>query len=384
MAITVFPAPSAGGGGGATYTNQVINQNTTVSVPNGLYNIQRFSWPNSNTIWVDNDDIQDTTTIRTKTVTDGTLNYTLNTQWPTSTNSWATTPFTKMKFLNDKLLAIRNSTSLQLGTSTDGLTWTSVAGFASTRRTFGIDSDANTYVIVGESGTLFSSTDAVTWTVRTSQFGTSSIEGIVYANSQFVAAGAAGKVSTSTDGITWVSRTTAYLTRIDAIAYGAGLYVVTQSNGTIQTSTDAITWTSRYMGFSIQADNLIFANEVFVAGGNSNNLLATSTDGITWVSRTLTNYINQGTQIEDLAYHNGLYLAVGGSGMLHSSTDAITWTTGKSVNYAALGADTISYVYDKYLVGLENGSIRVSTDLQFFEAPSAVQLQYFGPIVEVN
>lgn len=109
---------------------------------------------------------------------------------------------------------------------------------------------------------------------------------------------------------------------------GSNLYVAV-GGGILYTSTDAITWTSRTSGFG--ANNIYdvaYGNGLWVAVGQ-NGTITTSTDGVTWTARTSNMSTNS---IYAVTYANSLWVAVGAgggttnTGGITYSSDGLTWT----------------------------------------------------------
>ena len=192
------------------------------------------------------------------------------------------------------------------------------------------------YVAGGGSGRVSSSTDGIRWTTRTSGT-TNQINSMAYGNGVFVRVGIVGTIGTSTDGVTWTVRTSGTTSRIEKVAFGNGTFVYGQSGGGVagqivgRRSTDGITWTT------ITAPNsprnvtaLSYVNGIFLLGTSASatgGSLYKSTDAITWESVSI-GLTSVSGEITDLAYGNGIYVAVGGStsrGTIATSTDAVTW-----------------------------------------------------------
>jgi hypothetical protein len=119
-----------------------------------------------------------------------------------------------------------------------------------------------------------------------------------------------------------------------------------------------ITYTSRTSGFgTTDINDVTYGDGLYVAVGSSGKL-TTSPDGTTWTTRTSG---FGATTINDVTYGDGLYVAVGSSGKLTTSPDGITWTTRTS----GFGATTIYGVThgDGLYVAVGNsGTLTTSTD----------------------
>ena len=80
------------------------------------------------------------------------------------------------------------------------------------------------FVSVGNSGTILTSSDGISWTKRTS--GTSKyLRGVTYGNGLFVTGGFFGTILTSPDGITWTERTSGIFRNLYGVTYGNGIFV---------------------------------------------------------------------------------------------------------------------------------------------------------------
>lgn len=179
---------------------------------------------------------------------------------------------------------------------------------------------SNQYVVGGDNGWLLTSTDGNSWTGRYSGV-PMTINGVFYLNGNYIGIGGNGlnnNLVTSADGITWTVRTAASGAVFNAAAHGASTYVIVGTS--VQYSTDLATWTVA-TGFPLQtANDVIYANGLFVGVGGSGTV-ATSADGITWTSRSAGS-----TQFNRIIYSNSLFVVIGNSGTIYTSADGVTWT----------------------------------------------------------
>lgn len=179
----------------------------------------------------------------------------------------------------------------------------------------------------GEAG-IRTSTDGTTWSL----VGGSYYEfygRVLYGNGVYVVASGSNNSSVSTDGITWSisTGTTGLNQTVRGSAFGAGVFLFTASNSRSQlvTSTNGVTWTSRTFPVAAEWDNVIYAQDKFVAISYSSTAAATSTNGITWTQRTLpASFTSVKTEV---VYGGGSFIIVGVGNLVAQSTDAITWTT---------------------------------------------------------
>jgi hypothetical protein len=127
----------------------------------------------------------------------------------------------------------------------------------------------------------------------------------------------------------WTTQASGLTGSIYGSAAGNGIYMVGATGGQLSTSTDGITWTTRNAEFGTTAIyDIAFGNGVFVAVGGSGatGVVRTSTDGITWTSRT--NPLPAGGNLRRCKFIEGnFYLLNESLSNIATSTDGITWTT---------------------------------------------------------
>ena len=117
-------------------------------------------------------------------------------------------------------------------------------------------------------------------------------------------------------------------------------------------------WTQRTSSFgSTFIQDVAYGNNMFVAVGY-NGKLATSTDGITWTQRT--SNFGTGNYIYSVTYGNNMFVAGGTSGKLATSTNGITWTQRtSSFDYTIYD---ITYSNNMFVAVGYAGELATSTD----------------------
>ena len=269
-----------------------------------------------------------------------------------------------MAYGNGAFVAIGDSGTIL--TSPDGAAWTTRSP-DTLNQLFGVAYGNGTFVVVGASGTILTSPDGVTWTTRSS--GTASqLSRIAYGNGIFVAVGASGTILTSPDGVTWTLRVSGIADHLSGVAYGKGIFVVVggsspasigPSSGylsvVIITSSDGITWTPRSPGTTNPISAVAYGNGIFVAVANTpppmgfnpsssvqhvtssgfDAIILTSSDGVTWTPQSSSG----ASFLSDVAYGDGLFVAVGGFNIL-TSPDGIIWTPQSSGSANSLSGIT--------------------------------------------
>ena len=218
---------------------------------------------------------------------------------------------------------------------------------------------SNTFVAVGNGGTILTSPDGVTWTSGTSGTG-NSLNGICYSNNIFVAVGTEGTILTSPDGLNWTPRTSGTDYELLGITHGNGTFVAvgkspfSQTDNIILTSVDGVDWIPRTSGSDKPLYGIVYGNGIFIAVGISGGIL-TSPDGITWVPRT------SGTAglLHGVSYGNGIFTAVGSGGKILTSDNGMTWTPRTSGTTNSLNG--ICYGNNAF-VAVGRGTIITSAD----------------------
>lgn len=287
------------------------------------------------------------------------------------------TPAQMYGVASNNSLAVIVGVTGKIATSPDGITWTqrTVPSEVSTAQLFGVVYANNIFVATGSSGTILSSPDGITWTVRSIAGRTDTLRGVTHDGTKFIATGyTVGKTSvifTSVNGTVWTNLTTSIPGTAHKILYRNGKYLigcVTAIDGidniVFGSSTDLVNWTytacmpgttyghellpdGRILGATVASKSAMLCvsvpnpftkdtsvlvkgisgietspNKVFLAGGN-----------IVW--RVADTALTANLNYWNLAYGNGVYVAVGGAaniaGQISTSTDLKTWTTTLSI-----------------------------------------------------
>jgi hypothetical protein len=137
-----------------------------------------------------------------------------------------------------------------------------------------------------------------------------------------------GRIFTSSDLSTWTERlvnTSGILLNDVAFNPVDGILCAVGDDGSVYTSTNATAWTAQTMpDATFDAESVTYGLGLFVAvgAGASNDEIATSPDGVTWTARTLA----AGAVLNSVSFADGLFVAVGLSGVILTSHDGVTWT----------------------------------------------------------
>jgi len=230
-------------------------------------------------------------------------------------------------------------------TSTNnGGTWSNPVPVVANKELNGIAYGNNTFVAVGQDGTILTSADGTTWAIQTS--GTmNSLYGITFANVNgglFVAVGDAGTILTSTDnGKTWNGQNSGAPAQLTGVTYGNGTYVAVGASA-ILTSLDGTTWSTQLYGPTRYFYSVTYGNNEFVIASDSGGIL-TSSNGTVWVAR------NSGTanNLYGITYGVDTFVAVGVNTIL-TSPDGVVWTPRPSGTTGNLVG--VTYANNQYIV----------------------------------
>ena len=244
----------------------------------------------------------------------------------------------------------------------------------------------NTFVAVGNNGTILSSSDGQTYSeLDFRESGTiEDLNGVVYGEGNFVAVGTHGTILVSPDGVNWEERTpySDVINNLTAIAYGNGIFVAVGSSAPgctdypVLTSTDGLVW-SVASNLTFNPSSITFGNGKFVAVGQSD--IATSIDGMTWtpqVSEVCSN-------LTGVTFGNNMFVAVGDDGVVLTSADGITWELRNSgvsndLRTVAFGNHTFVAVANPYPFAMPDFMITSFDGIEWTERFHGIDGIYYG------
>jgi alpha-tubulin suppressor-like RCC1 family protein len=193
------------------------------------------------------------------------------------------------------------------------------------------------------------------WTWRNPLPKGENLSGIAYGNDTFVAVGNAGTILTSADGQNWEEQITPVTgnrgASLKAVAFGNGFFAAVGIEGTILFSRNGKDWGIQTSGTRIQLNGISFGNGRFVAVG-SRGIILSSTDAQNWDLSIVTNASHE---YYDVTFGNGNYVAVGRDGVIISSTDGDNWVPQESGTTNWLRG--ITFGNGSFLAVGENGTI---------------------------
>lgn len=250
-----------------------------------------------------------------------------------------------------------------------GETWTAIAAPAA-NQWMAVTYGAGKFVAVSNTGTsrVMTSTDGTNWTLQSSAVAAAgNWTNVQYDNGKFIALGSStgtNRVMTSPDGITWTAGTLAAY-NWEGTAYGTSTHVALNANTptTAYTSADGLTWSSTSGIPSGNWSDMTFGNGRFVAGAISGtNRMIYSSNGTAWTIATMTNGSFSG--INDVIYEGGKFVASANSSTNNvlTSLDGISWT-GVTVPELGVGSSLLALEHTGSIyVGVGSNRIMTSTD----------------------
>ena len=243
-----------------------------------------------------------------------------------------------VSFVGDTFLAVGEKGTVL--TSTDGRNWVSQTPLGDmTLR--GISAGEGMIVIVGDSGSIFTSRTGATWTQQVSN-STNQLNSVAFGNGTFVVVGGfigEQEILTSADGIEWTRLPPADAQPLFSVAFGKGRFVavggwIDNAGNLIWSSSDGITWVSNRVTAIQALRGIAFGRDTFVAvgfeqffgqfgaGGYSVATL-TSDNGMDWAIHSIPGRFGA---LYSVAYGEDGFVGVGGGGLTWASPTGIVWT----------------------------------------------------------
>ncbi|MBT7307864.1 MAG: hypothetical protein HN842_06575 [Gammaproteobacteria bacterium] len=168
-------------------------------------------------------------------------------------------------------------------------------------------------------------------------------------------------VTISTNSIVWNAVETGFSGTLRGLIFANNSFVAVGDSGVALTSTDGLSWVESNTGASSYLNGVAYGNGLFVAVGSQGNVV-TSSDGLSWTIR------DAGTDkiLGDVHFADNSFVAVGGGGgsTILTSSDGIIWVPGTPSGTGFLNG--ITYGNNRFVIvgygGGSNGNIQTSTD----------------------
>ena len=229
-------------------------------------------------------------------------------------------------------------------TSTDnGVNW-SVRGSGTVNDLHAVKGGLNgSAVIVGDKGTILHSNTGAIWALIPNQDKTLSLSGVECnpSNGRFVAVCSNKNIAlVSPDGANWGDAPipTGSAWYFNRVRFLQNSFLAVGGKGTFRSSyNNGYSWSSTTTNFrNMQLNGSAFGNGYFVAVGSApldngttglgiTNLAIVSTDGVNYSVGQTIKLVGGGKSINDVAFGNNLFVAVGSDALIQTSQDGKNW-----------------------------------------------------------
>lgn len=255
--------------------------------------------------------------------------------------------------------------------SSDGINWDEIK-VDNIPRLYGIASYDNSFIAVGENGTMIKSLNGANWQKINTSFNTSLYD--VTSSNNLVMALGIGRVYISSDAVSWEEIVVPFSGRLISSCWTGSQFVVTTTGDSMSyflISPDGENWNKvsidRGPGQRLEFYGVGASKELIIAVGPDQNLF-TSQDGITWTEQDLGISNSEWVFLESVIWDGQRFVVVGGShlaigGFSAISEDGINWSHYKYVldNDAGNGGlfNSIAWSGSKYVVASGQMSGRI-------------------------
>ena len=223
----------------------------------------------------------------------------------------------------------------------------------------GITFGNNTFVAVGERGTVrYSSDNGSSWDNGTSGT-TREFYEIAYGDNTFVAVGQSGRHSySSNNGTSWDNGTWSDTDHVTGVEFGNNTFIGSSSTNLTRSTDNGANW--NLIGAGLKVYDVAFGNSMFLACGAEGAIVTTSDNGSSWTTRTSG---ASTSTLYGITFGNNQFFSVGSSGkLIKSINNGSSWSTvdstvTKSLYSIVFGNSTFVGVgYKTVIVSTDNGS----------------------------
>jgi len=223
----------------------------------------------------------------------------------------------------------------------------------------GITFGNNTFVAVGERGTVrYSSDNGSSWDNGTSGT-TREFYEIAYGDNTFVAVGQSGRHSySSNNGTSWDNGTWSDTDHVTGVEFGNNIFIGSSSTNLTKSTDNGANWTP--IGAGLKVSDVAFGDSIFVACGAEGAIVTTSDNGSSWTTRTSGASTNT---LYGITFGSNQFFSVGSSGkLIKSINNGSSWSTvdstvSNSLYSIVFGNSTFVAVgYRTVIVSTDNGS----------------------------
>lgn len=192
-----------------------------------------------------------------------------------------------------------------------------------------IKQNANTWLAVGDNGTILRSTNGRDYLPRVSPVPTANLKDVAYGNGLWIIVGSSGAVGiillSNDDGLNWVQINVLNMDPANCIEYSGANWIIGCNTGRVYLSTDGTGWTARATGSGANVNDIAFSQTSqhwLAAIGND---VWRSVDGGTNWAILVLGLITGG--INSITEADGRWVAVGAGGNVRTSDNEDQWVT---------------------------------------------------------
>lgn len=214
-----------------------------------------------------------------------------------------------------------------IATSPDGYQWApKVANYFAYH---GAAEGQNQYVIVGDHGTILSSSDGQGWALQSSP-ANNDLRDVCYADGLYVAVGHGGAILISENGMEWLQIDSPFGSNLKRVVYAGGVWMLVGDQNACAVSMDGQVWEPLWVSDeAVNLEGITYSGNTWAAAGSflretgTFSAILTSSNLVKWTSRS----ISSTAPLHDIAYGDGLFVAVGSSGTVCISSTLTNWLT---------------------------------------------------------
>ena len=225
--------------------------------------------------------------------------------------------------------------------SSDNLTWSTVVT-GSSNNLKDIECNNDTYIVVGDNGTLLRSTDGRIFDQRPLPSSTVNLSQVAFGDGRWVAVGASGAdgviLTSIDDGLTWLIAFGSPSPNI-CVAHGDNLWMIAGAAGQLQSSVNGVDWVPMVSGITTAILTIGYAAATWLLT-TGNDVRRSSNAGGSWTDAAVD--VIGTSKVNALINADGRWVLAGDGAQLRTSDDnGTTWNTpqltGTTANFYGLG-----------------------------------------------
>jgi len=259
---------------------------------------------------------------------------------------------------------------LQVSPGAAGATWSSRTNTARSNLRAVAANAQGRFVAVGDGGVALTSVDSISWAALV--LGTErNMRSIECVNGTFIAVGENGTILRSRDGQAWTARTSPLPTMniADVACNRNGRWLAVGANGNagavIVSEDDGMTWNTVVENPGALANLCVEYGDCWLVGGAQGQVL-TSDTGLSFLTRTF----GANTDVNDIAFYNGTWLAVTARSVRRSVNKGESWIVAAAELMGSGVLNAIKVSQGRWIVVGDLAAIFMSDDTATWTKPA--------------